>query len=286
MSIIESTATALVRFTGLGIICFNQAQQRGEIALIRDEKHALSVKIQQPRFKDGIDKDIIVYEDMASYTDLQKKSVEIEIMTKGKSAINGYEIYQAKDEFDRLISDDTNDFRWIVNMANLHGEKLTASKSENRYPISKLFIENGLFYVHKLDTDLFFEKVEKDADGNEKNREILGNVAETIGVKIESDEVVFKIKIGDREESHTLSRVNGLPFRIEVKNMDYSDEAVYSDMKDYQKYFSTPNGTTYELEPIKTDQNTNVATGESVGRDFFCHPLDGGDIASIEELEG
>ena len=128
-------------------------------------------------------------------------------MTKGKSAINGYEIYQAKDEFDRLNSDDTNDFRWIVNMANLHGEKLTASKSENRYPISKLFIENGLFYVHKLDTDLFFEKVEKDADGNEKNREILGNVAETIGVKIESDEVVFKIKIELRGTMDSIGQV-------------------------------------------------------------------------------
>ena len=31
MSVQESSATALVRFTGLGIICFNQDRQRGEI---------------------------------------------------------------------------------------------------------------------------------------------------------------------------------------------------------------------------------------------------------------
>ena len=77
MAIIESSATALVRFTGLGIIIFNKEKQRGEVAIIRDEKHQLSIKIQQPRFKDGIDKDIIVYEDIASYANLPKKDVEI-----------------------------------------------------------------------------------------------------------------------------------------------------------------------------------------------------------------
>jgi hypothetical protein len=111
MAIIESTATVLVRFTGLGIIVFNQEKQRGEIGIIRDEKHQLSIKIQEPRFKDGVDKDLITYEDITVYKDLQKKGVKIEIVTKGNSAINGYQTYQADGEFNRLDSVDTNDFR-------------------------------------------------------------------------------------------------------------------------------------------------------------------------------
>ncbi len=47
MSVNESSATALVRFTGLGIVCFNKDRQRGEIAVIRDNKHTLSIKIQR-----------------------------------------------------------------------------------------------------------------------------------------------------------------------------------------------------------------------------------------------
>ena len=53
MSVNESSATALVRFTGLGIVCFNKERQRGEVGVIRDNKHELSIKIQQARFSGG-----------------------------------------------------------------------------------------------------------------------------------------------------------------------------------------------------------------------------------------
>lgn len=282
MPIIESTATALVRFTGLGIICFNSAKQRGEFAVIRDDKHSLFAKIQQPRFKDGIERDLIVYEDIAVYQALPKTGVEIEIKAVGEAAIEGYEIYQADGEFDRLNSDDPNDFRWIVKMDSLHdGENLVKPAGENRYPISKLFIGNGLFYTHRLDTDLFFEKIEKDAAGAEKNREIFGNVAETIGVKIEADAVSFIIKIGDETHAHTLDRLSGLPFRIEIGNMNYEENAVLSDMPDYYKYLSSPSGVTFELEPVKETD----ADGGSISGSMFCHPVDGGGTClSIEDF--
>jgi hypothetical protein len=285
MSIIESTATALVRFTGLGIVCFNQVKQRAEIAVIRDEQHELSVKVQQPRFKDGIEKDIIVYEDIAVYQLLPKTGVEIEIKAGGDAAIAGYEIYQADGEFDRLTSDDANDFRWIVGMTNLHGEMLVKSADENRYPVSKLSVANGLFYAHKLDTDLFFEKVEKDASGTEANREAFGNVAETIGVKIEADTVNFNIKIGDETHSHPLERVSGLPFRIEISNMNTDENAVMSDMPDYYKYLSSPSGVTFELEPVRENDDDGVSGGPVSGS-MFCHPVDGGGACfSVEDFQ-
>ncbi len=282
MAVQESSATALVRFTGLGIICFNDEHQRGEIAGIRDTKHVLTVKIQRPVYQDGVEKDLVVYKDIFSYDNLPKDDVQIEIKASGNPPIAGYEIYQ-NGEFDRLGSPDVNDFRWFVNMSALHGVTApTASVNSNvnnRYPLTKIYIRNGLFYAHKLDRNLFFEKIEKDASGLEKQREVFGNVAETAGVKIEGDVVTFTIRIGDQETTHSLPRLEGLPFRIEIKNMDYNANAIYSDMPDYYKYLSAPTGDQFELTPIVEDAGV-----ESINQQEFCHPIIVDDLSSIDLL--
>ena len=278
MPIQESSATALVRFTGLGIVCFNEAQQRGEIAGIRDNKHVLTIRIQRPVYQDGAEKDVIAYKDVATYENLPKDDVRIEIKASGNPTIAGYEIYQ-NGEFDRLGSHDVNDFRWFVNMSKLHGDTALQASPQERYPLTKIYISNGLFYAHKLDRNLFFEKVEKNASGLAMLSEVFGNVAETMGVKIEGAEVLFTIRIGDREETHSLPRVDGLPFRIEIKNMDYNANAIYSDMPDYYKYLASPSGNQFELTPIVED-----ATVESINQQEFCHPIVVDDPGSIDEL--
>jgi hypothetical protein len=280
MAIIESTATALVRFTGLGIVMFNAEKKRGEIAIIRDDKHQLTVKIQQPKFKDGAEKDIVTYENIAVYDNLQKKGVEISINANGNPAVEGFEIYKPDGEFNRLESDDVNDYRWIVDMKSLHGENLVKAERQDQFPVSKLSVGNGLFYAHKLDTNLFFTKIEKDANGTEVSREIFGNIAETIGVKLESDEVCFDIKIGDETFSHTLARVSGLPYRIEIGNMNYDEDAVKSDMPDYYKYQTSKNGVTFELEPVKETEGG----GDAITMGAFCHPIDGGGVVFVEDF--
>src|SRR5678815_2234222 len=120
MSLNESSATALVRFTGLGIVCFNKDKQRGEIGAIRDNKHKLTIKLQRPVFQEGAGNDLLVYSDIASYESLPQNDVQLEIKALANPAIEGFEIYQSG-EFDRLDSSDANDFRWIVNMQALHG---------------------------------------------------------------------------------------------------------------------------------------------------------------------
>ena len=277
MSVNESSATALVRFTGLGIFCLNKERQRGEIAVIRDDKHQLSIRIQRPVYQDGAENDIVVYRDIAAYDQLAKEDVVIEIKASRSPSIAGYEIYQSGD-FDRLGSADINDFRWIVNMDSLHGGSPLGPTGQRPYPLTKLYVGNALFYAHKLDRNLFFEKVEKDESGDALQRETFGNVAETIGAKIEAEEVSVTIRIGDREETHLLQRLEGLPFRIEIKNMDYGANAIYSDMPDYYKYLASSAGNQFELVPIRED-----AAGESVNQEDFCHPI-GADLTSIDEL--
>jgi hypothetical protein len=279
MSINESSATALIRFTGLGIVCFNKDKQRGEVGVIRDNKHKLSIKIQRAIFQESDGNDVLRFEDIAAYQDLPKEDVEIEIKAAGQPAIAGYEIYQSG-EFDRLNSTDPNDFRWVVNMNSLHGETSLAPGTETRYPLTKLYINNGLFYAHKLDTNLFFEKVGKDASGQATEPETFGNVAETIGVKIEGDEVSFTIRIAGKEETHSLKRIDGLPFRIEIKNMDYDANAVYSDMPDYYKYLASPTGERFDLSPVVEEG----ADGGTISSTDFCHPIVVDDPPSIDAL--
>ncbi len=267
MSVKESSATALVRFTGLGLMSFNREQQRGEIAVVRDTRHLLSVRIQRPVFKEGSG-DTVAYQDIVSYENLPKNGVQIEIKSLGEPEIAGYEIYQGG-EFDRLDSPDPNDFRWIVNMSALHGDVALGKSAERSHPLTKVSIANGFYYTHKLDTNLFFERVETDASGNATRREMFGNVGETIGVKLEGDAVSFTIRIGGAEETHTLSRVEGLPFKIEIKNMDYNENAVYSDMADYYTYVSSPDGTHFDLAPI-----IEAASGSpAFNQKQFCHPV-------------
>jgi len=285
MSVNESSATALVRFTGLGIVCFNREQQRGEVGVIRDNKHELSIKIQRPVFQEGDGNDVVVYQDIATYQSLPKEDVQIEIKAVGTPAIDGFEIYQSGD-FDRLNGADPNDFRWIVNLNTLHGETSLTPGTAECYPLSKIYIRNGLFYTHKLDTNLFFEKVVKDASGADTEREVFGNVAKTIGVKIEGDEVSFTIRIGDNEETQTLQRVEGLPFRIEIMNMDYNVNAVYSDMPDYYKYLSSADGNQFELSPVVEDDATGSAVGQNINTIDFCHPIVLDDPVTIDQLGG
>ncbi|HYJ88236.1 MAG TPA: hypothetical protein VEW46_19380 [Pyrinomonadaceae bacterium] len=289
MSLNERSATALVRFTGLGIICFNKDRQRGEIAAIRDNKHTLSIKIQKPVLQEGGGNDVIVYQDLASYQKLPKADVQIEIKALKAPAIKGYEIYQPG-SFDRLDSPDINDFRWIVNMNSLHIQTDVNPNGTKSHPLTKIYLGNGLFYTHRLDTNMFFEKVEKGANGAPSKREVFGNVGETIGVKIEGDEVGFTIRIGDKEESHLLQRVDDLPYRIEIKNMDYSDDAVYSDMADYYGYLSSANGTQFDFARIVEDDGAadggSVARGPGVNQKEFCHPIVSDDLPSIDALGG
>lgn len=282
MSLSESSATALVRFTGLGIVCFNDESRRGEVAVIRDDKHTLSVKLQRPVFQEG-GNDVIVYQDIATYQGLPKDGVTIEIRAEGAGAAEGYEIYQGDGDFDRLDSPDPNDFRWIVHMDSLHGNAHLLPTGRRPYPLTKLYIAGGLFYTHKLDTELFFEKLEKGSDGNIVGREVFGNVGETVGVKLEGEEVVFTINVGGSEETHVLSRVEGLPYRVEIKNMDYSTDAVYSDMEDYYGILASPDGSQFDLAPLKEDDGDEQASGGAVNQKEFCHPV-ASDVSSIDQF--
>ena len=282
----EGSATVLFRFTGLGIVCPNKDKQRAEIAALRDGTHKLIVKLQKLAYLEGSEKDAVVYQDFATYENLPADGVQIDIKAVSNPAIEGFEIYQNGD-FDRLGSSDVNDFRWIVNLHELHGGNGTADLTPTMaqpYPLAKIYLKNGLLYAHKVNRDLFFEKVEKDVAGIATQREVFGNVGETVGAKIEGDEVSFTIRIGDREETHSLKRVPGFPYRIEITNIDPSADAIFSDMPDYYQYLSSASGKQVDLNPLVEDEDGEPGGGGSISQKDFCHPIVVEDPVSIDNL--
>jgi len=94
----------------------------------------------------------------------------------------------------------------------------------------------------------------------------------------------LKLRIGGKEETHSLPRVDGFPYRIEIKNMDYQGD-VYSDMPDYYQYLSSPAGNQFDLIPVIEDEGNDAAKGDAVDLRVFCHPIGMDDLASIDDLE-
>jgi hypothetical protein len=279
MSVQESTATALVRFTGLGILCLNQDPQRAEIAAIRDDTHILCIKIEKPVFHDDAENDLITYQPIATYENLPKDGVRVEIKASNP-AIAGYELYQSG-PFDRLDSADANDFRWILNLHTLHGTDNLARAAKQDCPLAKIYVHNGLLYTSKLDRQICFEKSEVDPGGSATKQELFGNVAETVGVKIEGDEVTLSVRVGDREDKHSLVRVAGLPYRITITNMGDSTNSVFSDLPDYYNYVVSSNGKQFSLSPVVEEE---PAEGDSISQRDFCHPIVLDDPPSIDLL--
>lgn len=275
MPVRENSATALVRVRGLGIVCFNQKKNRGEVALLRDGRHALSIRISKPSFVEEARSDTVSYDDIVTYESLDPMTTSIEISGEGNSMINGYEIFTGE-TFDRLNgeSNDENDFRWIVKMESdeLHGTSLVRNDdlaARNQVQVNKLFISNALFYTNEINEKLFFEKIKKDADGNILGKEDFGYIAETVGAKIESEFVSFKLKIGGEEHTHVFPRVAGSPVKIEISNMDPDPKSIISDMPDYYRFLKDESGIEYDLNNVANDADTNV--GDSTNGEEFCH---------------
>jgi hypothetical protein len=275
MSIRESSATALVRVRGIGIFCFNPNKKQGEMALIRDNRHTLTIRVAKPVFNDNSDKDTVNYATVIEYQHIDPINVCIEIEGVGNSVVDGYEVYK-KGEFNRLnpSESDEHDFRWLVNLEGeeLHEKLLTKQeslKNGSRSPVSKLFIKNGLFYARTINKNLFFEKLKKDANNNVIEKNDFGYVAETVAAKIESDFVSFKIRIGAEEHIHIFPRISGSPYKIEISNMDLDQENPISDMPDFYNFLVSSDGQTFDLEP----KNDNSDSGNSISKSGSCHAV-------------
>ena len=258
----EDSATALVKFTGLAIICLNQQPPRCEIGILRDGEHQLSITISEPYYTET---GSVGHREVASYKQLPN-DVLVEI-TATNPSVTGYQLHQPGN-FNRLSTNDPNDFRWLVDMQGLHGSPLGLPNQE-RYPLTKLYIASGLLYTYELDQRLFFDKITTGADG--VVAQPYGRVAKTMGAQIDGSEVTLTLKYGTRVENHVLQRIANHHYIIDIKNMNYGD-STYSDMPDYYLYTASP-GNQVELRPgeapgvaVATPRSNQVVQRQAAAR--------------------
>ena len=271
MSIKESDATLLMRFTGMAIINVGRGKASAEIGVIRDGKHTMSIALEEPAFRDGTGRDVLYYRPLMEVSDLSIEDTEIRIESPDG---RGIEFFHSEEVFDRLSCEDENDFRWIVAMDELHSGSSPIVNGSGPYPVSPVVISGGTLYTHQLDSGVVFEK----RTGRNENKTKFGNVAETLGATIPGEKVLINVASGGKSEEYVLERKEGLPYRLVIKNIDYTEGASYSDMPDYYRYFDTHADDEVELEPKKGEDGK--LPGSITGKKF-CHPV----VAELDDIE-
>ncbi|HQU82712.1 MAG TPA: hypothetical protein PKY59_06295 [Pyrinomonadaceae bacterium] len=273
MPITKSSATAFINVRGLGIVCFNPQKKRCETAIIRSGDHKLTLNIYKPAFIESGGADKLGYTPVFSREITETEDVSIEISGNGNPQIGGYELFETE-SFNRLENDiNDNDIRWILNLEGeeMHNESLVKNEQfavSEKPSVTKLFIENGLFYsVMPNEKEILNAPFFRKFDPQNKSEEDFGFVAETMGVNIESDEVTVKLKIGGTENNWSLPRIEGLPYKIEITNVDPNPDAPLSDLFVCYKFLSAADSTEFELRP----KEQTSSAGSSVTGKQYCH---------------
>lgn len=172
MSLDINSATAIVRFKGLGILCFNEALARAENLFIHKNDHKLLLEIYVPVSVEDNDKLIADnvkegdpdwprhkkfngywYEQYAAYPSFQGTDdvtpMTIDVRGIGNPDVAGYAKYTPDDFHRDITNDDENDLRWIVDPVS-HGifpPQGLLTIGDPQAAVSKLYINNATFYT-------------------------------------------------------------------------------------------------------------------------------------------
>ncbi len=271
MPVSRKSATAFVQVRGLGITCFNTVEGRNETAIIRNGNHKLSVRVMRPEFEEVSGKDAFRYAEieLPDFDPADVTAIEI----GGAQKSGGCEIFLG-DGFDRLdySASDENDFRWIVNLEGdeLHGAGLESNAAfvDSRPAVTRLHIDGGLYYAVMPSASLiaktpYFDK----KDPRTGKSEPFGYLAETMGVNLDPDEVLVTISCGDVRHTVALKRHEGLPYKIEISNVDPDPDAMLSDLPVCYQFLRDKDGLEFELVP---QDEASDSGGPVIGRNF-CH---------------
>lgn len=271
-------STAIVKFMGLGIMCFNPKKKRCETLLIHNPKHIPMIKVFLKEELNGenareVDGQMMERKLSHFYIPLfgmgdnkREEALTIEISGVGKSEIDGYRKYEAK-KFDRQsLESDPHDYRWVVNLEqdNLiaDGKKIRISnKSKEITGKSNLYIKNAEFFTYDLvkpdpnksksKEPQFFCRRKFVDSGNKKGAtqaiewSKYGYVANWVGARINAEFVKIKITAGSEESIHLLPK-RKVPYLIEIENSTY-DAGSESDMPIYQGFWKTKDQNQVDL---------------------------------------
>jgi hypothetical protein len=311
MPIDTSSAAAIVRFAGLGVLSMAEGNRQAKNLFLHEAGHTLTVEIFKPlvermkafystypweaeglaafkRFPDDAEscalyKRLAVYEDLdVSQMDTQNGSLDISIDV---SAAEGAEFEGVQTfkhptpSIDRMAPDDyKNDIRWMVSSYML-GRRSAMAMAALTCPTTELRIRNATLYTETLAADenknaLVFKKV-RDIAGAAPEwaaAETFGSISDEIGAVIDAKIVKVEVTIGTEVHTHMLPKLE-LPYVIYIKN----NAAVSgSDMPIYRRLYD-PVGDTFDLltaAEIDSQQGSTMITGRDFCSGIADPPID------------
>lgn len=292
-------ATALVHFTGLGMVCANEPEEKLETMFIHAKKHKLNIeiskvtKIVDGRVEEQEFMNSLTYEDFLLEQNFWHHSqIKISISSElGKSSkYRGLSFYTPGD-FDRSEKSNRNDFRWLINLNKdrlLGEEEMYDPVPNNDFPRSLLTIENCLLYTDKLavddnDREVEFLHVVDRGEVPYKNRsdfkeQKFGKVADTLGAAVFGSLVNVKIEFDGKIHNFHLPKTEN-PYLIKITNVAKDMD---SDMDVYRTFWALePSDIKFNLlVDDEIDKLLGRSQGGTVGARKTCA------LARIERPSG
>lgn len=227
----NSTATPVAKLLidGLAVCCFDRrvlSARHWEVAFMRDSGHHFEIGVTEKTLEGSV----VIAHDPYTVPD-SLVTLDITVDNGSNDHYSQYEegYYCTDSTFDRDVSHNHNDFRWVVDFIGhevRHGE-FDGLKPKSAYPdradVTLLSVPNSLCYTEKLNTSpviILPRALNDPCEGT-----VFGHTNEQVGM-IVSAETPGKIKIKGRHRDGTMIIIKDLAYKagqfyeIVFTNMD------------------------------------------------------------------
>lgn len=266
----DATATAIIQ--GLAVSKYNHGASIWDVVFLRNCGHYPKLIIREVDRRSGR-----VISEIKRLEIAESDSISI---TVSSPAGNIPWHYQTGGSFDRNPNHDAQDFRWMLDIQQLHGGKVDRTGS---IATNSLSITNGCFYT-SVRTKLPYRKRWINPDGTGTPVQTIGLTGRTFGSDFKGASVTVSVT-GENDYSKTLDHRDNSRYEIIFDNTCVDEIQPSPDETDFHFYyrlFNDRNGRVEILPPEEPDvvgfQEPDDPEPEPVPKHPACHAIDDGSL--------
>jgi hypothetical protein len=263
----DATATAIIE--GLAVSKYNHGASKWNVVFLRNCGHYPRLIIREVERRSGR-----VVSEIKRLEIAERDSISI---TVSSPAGNIPWIYQTDGPFNRNPSHDAQDFRWMLDIQQLHGREVPRTGS---IPTNSLSISNGCFYT-SVRTKRPYRKRWINPDGTETPIQEIGLTGRTFGADFKAASVTVRVT-GENDYNGTFDHRDNSKYEIIFDNTCVDERQPSPNETDfhfYYKLFSDRNGRVEILPPEEPDVVAyQDPEPEPEPKHPACHAIDDGSL--------